>query len=142
MTGTVRSFNVELLEKTIPSLMKNLIEGITKGNGADYQLNYGVNLTPVINNERITRLGEISLRRILKDNAVLLNEAPMTGDDFAHFTKLVPSLYLKLGTSNEKENTNYPLHNPKFDVDESCIGTGILALAQIALDLLTNDEHK
>lgn len=136
VAGTVRGLNTDVLEKEIPKHMEGIIKGITEGNGASYIFEYGVDEPPLVNDDRVVKETAISLKKILGENAVELKEAPMTAEDFSFLARLVPSIYMKLGTFNNNENTSYPLHNPKFDVDESCIGCGITGIVQTIFDYL------
>jgi metal-dependent amidase/aminoacylase/carboxypeptidase family protein len=84
----------------------------------------------------VVREAALSLRQILGDNAIELKDAAMTAEDFSFMSRVVPSIYMKLGTSNENESTRFPLHNSKFDVDESCIACGVSGILQVVFDFL------
>lgn len=60
----------------------------------------------------------------------------MTSDDFALYSALAPTLYLKLGVAPPGQGPSAPLHSGRFDVDESCIHVGVTALATLCLDVL------
>lgn len=140
MTGTVRGFNPELMATEIPMHMENLIKGIAEGNGGSYIFEYGLDQPPVVNDDEVVTDTAKSLRKILGDNAVELHDAPMTGEDFSFMSRLVPSVYLKLGTHNDDQKTCYPLHNPNFDVDEKAIACGVKGIVQTMFDYL--DESR
>ena len=55
----------------------------------------------------------------------------MGGDDFAFFTKEVPSAYYFLGSGH-----NIPAHSEKFLVDEGCIPIGMEIQVKTILNLL------
>lgn len=140
LTGTVRALDPVLLEQVVPEIMERLIKGIVEGNGASYVFEYGVDQPPVVNDDGLVRAAAASLKKTLGENAIELKEAPMTAEDFSFMARLVPAVYLKLGTSNQDERTHYPLHSPRFDVDESCIRWGILAITQFIYDLSEQSE--
>ena len=62
---------------------------------------------------------------------VALKERELIGEDFARFADIVPALYFKLYTKPEGEC--YPLHHPKFDVNESVLHKGSTVFAAFAL---------
>jgi amidohydrolase len=140
LTGTVRGFDTDVLGKEVPMHMESLIKGICEGNGGSYIFEYGVDEPPVVNDDTVVRDTAISLKRVLGDNAVELKDAPMTAEDFSFMARVVPSIYMKLGTCNGSENTCYPLHNPKFDVDESCIACGVTGIVHTVFDFLEQNQ--
>jgi amidohydrolase len=60
----------------------------------------------------------------------------MGGEDFAEYLKVVKGAYFRLGCCNEKKNTCYPQHHPKFDIDEDSLITGAKILAALALEVV------
>ncbi len=138
MTGTVRAFDNTMLSTTIPEMMETTIKGITEANSASYVFDYGVDIMPVKNDDKVVTSAAGSLKQLLGDNALEMHEYDFISDDFAFMSQLVPSLYLKLGISNENSSTRHPLHSVYFDVDESCISTGVLSISKIILDILNS----
>ena len=136
ITGTARGHDPDILENVIPLHMESLVKGICEGNGGNYIFEYGMDQPPVINDDLVVKETAISLRKALGDDAVELDDAPMTGDDFSYMARKVPSIYMKIGTKNDSVDTQYPLHNPLFNVDEKCISYGVVALVQTIIDFL------
>lgn len=60
-----------------------------------------------------------------------LKKRDMIGEDFARFAAKVPGIYFFLHT--RPENGGYPLHHPKFDVNESVLHKGSELFAAFAL---------
>jgi amidohydrolase len=61
-----------------------------------------------------------------------LKKRDMIGEDFARFAAEVPGIYFFLHT--KPETGCYPLHHPKFDVNESVLHKGSELFAAFALD--------
>lgn len=61
-----------------------------------------------------------------------LKKRDMIGEDFARFAAKVPGIYFFLHT--RPESGCYPLHHPKFDVNESVLHKGSELFAAFALD--------
>ena len=59
----------------------------------------------------------------------------------ASLVKILQLHNLIVGSANEDKDTQYPLHNPKFNVDEEVIKTGAAAFSKIAYDYL-NGKYK
>ena len=53
------------------------------------------------------------------------------GEDFARYTEIIPGLYFFLCAP--PKNQRYPLHNPKFDLDEKQLSKGSALFAAFAL---------
>ena len=49
----------------------------------------------------------------------------MGGEDFSYYLSHCPGIYFRIGCSNGYVTD---LHTPNFDLDESCISTGISML--------------
>jgi len=53
-----------------------------------------------------------------------LDRPSLAGEDFAFYAKEVPSVMGLLGIRNEAKRCIYPLHHPKFDLDEDVLKDG------------------
>ena len=58
----------------------------------------------------------------------------MGGEDFAFYTEKVPGAMIFMGHGNPE--TNFPLHNPNFQIDDSVLPRGARLLAELALEYL------
>ena len=57
------------------------------------------------------------------------------GEDFAFFSRIKPCVLFRLGTRNEENpDTQVPLHNDHFDIDEECFANGISLFVNFVLD--------
>lgn len=101
------------------------MKGITKAHGGAYTYTYRYGYDPVINDEYITKVVEESAIHLFGNERVVKLEPSMGGEDFSAYLRKAPGCFIKLGTGNEKINTCYPHHHPKFDVDESVLINGV-----------------
>ena len=60
-----------------------------------------------------------------------LQQPQMIGEDFSRYARLVPGVHFRLFT--KREGNDYPLHHPKFDLDEQVLWRGSLIFAVFAL---------
>jgi len=64
-------------------------------------------------------------RRVFgKERTVELDKPSLAGEDFAFYARKVPSVMGLLGIRNEAKGCIYPLHHPKFDLDEDALKDG------------------
>lgn len=137
MTGTVRCADRRYLDTVVPTVMERIIKGVCESACGRYQFDYAAELPP-LQNDPETLIRDIAvLKRVFPEAVVELQECPMTAEDFAFLSQQCPSVFLKLGTHNERAETQYPLHNGAFDVDERCLSAGVLAAGAIMLDYLS-----
>jgi amidohydrolase len=57
----------------------------------------------------------------------------MAGEDFSAFTSRMPGVFTFLGTADAGKQTDYPHHNPRFNIDEDVLPTGVEFLVEGAL---------
>lgn len=62
---------------------------------------------------------------------------PFNCEDFAYYTKEIPGAMYWLGGANPEEGKFAILHTPNFDVDETCIETGTVAMSTLLYSSLT-----
>ena len=61
----------------------------------------------------------------------------MGGEDFCFISDKVPSVYIPIGTANDNPKTQYPVHNPYFEIDDRAFEIGAATLAKCAFDFLS-----
>lgn len=132
--GSVRTTTYETNEK-IPKIMDKVIKGIVESNNGTYKLDYKRFCPPLINNSEITSLVEKTAKEVLGENNVVLMKNPlMGGEDFAYFSKSVPSAYFLVGTLNEEKGITHELHNPYFNIDEDILYKTSMLFSNIVLN--------
>ena len=136
LKGTARTLEKGITEK-IPQLLKEIVAGVTKGYGADFELNYYEGYPVLVNNPDMTDLVRDSITNLFGKEALFeIKEPVMGGEDFAYFLKNVPGSFIRLGIRNEKIGAIHPWHHPEWKVDEKAIEIGSALLAQVAFDFL------
>lgn len=121
LKGTVRTYRPET-QKFIRSKMEDLVSPI----GA---LNYTEGY-PVLVNEKTCsdKAAQCAKEYHLRYPA----EQALFGEDFAYYLHHVPGCFIQLGCRNEDKECIYPLHHPKFNIDEECMKIGVNLLTLLA----------
>jgi len=136
LKGTARTLEKGITKK-IPDLLKEIVSGVTRGYGADFELNYYEGYPILVNNPDMTDLIRSSISRVFGKQAIFeVKEPMMGGEDFAYFLKNVPGSFIRLGIRNEKIGAVHPWHHPEWKMDEKAIEIGSSLLAQVAFDFL------
>ena len=131
MLGTVRSLHPDSYTN-LPSWIENIVTNICNTYGAKCQVNYNRAVPSVQNNLELTRILETSCREAWGNEQVqIISEPSLGAEDFSVYLEQVPGCMFRLGVG-KSEQKNYPLHHPRFDIDESAIITGVVALAYTA----------
>ena len=135
LSGTLRSLGGDRRERLLRS-MQRVVEGISGETGCSVHLNVSDSFPAVVNDpELYERTLEILPETLGSDRVRVLTDVPMTADDFAHYLKATPALYMKLGCA-PAEGSVYPLHHRCFDIDEGVVWTGVEAISSILLDTM------
>lgn len=135
LEGTVRTLSQQTREK-MPYLIRQVLDGVTAGFGAAYELDYQMGYPPTVNDPQLVAfLRDVLAQELGADNVVSLTNPSMGGEDFAYFAQHVPSVFFLLGVG-QGTNPVYPWHHAKFDIEEEALKFGVRLMARSALELL------
>ncbi len=131
MVGTVRSLHPES-HANLPQWIENIVQGICQTYGAKCQVNYRRGVPSVQNDKTLTQIIESATREAWGDDSIQILPDPSLGaEDFSIYLDKVPGCMFRLGVGHHNK-INYPLHHPKFEVDEDAILTGVVTMAYAA----------
>src|SRR5919202_4469194 len=128
LLGTVRSLHPET-HANLPEWIEGIVSNVCNTYGARYEINYRRGVPSVQNDLALTQLLEASAKEAWgSDRVQILPEPSMGAEDFSVYLEQAPGSMFRLGVGF-KNQLNYPLHHPLFEVDESAIVTGVVTLA-------------
>ncbi len=137
IVGTVRSFNPEL-RKEVPGWIEQIVKGITTAHGATYQFSYEYGYRPVINDQKITKIVEETVREIFGEETIAYLEPNMGGEDFSAFQQKAPGCFFYTGSGNPAKESTYPHHHPRFTIDEDALENGMKVFIYSTFKLLAS----
>ena len=141
MTGTVRSLHPETHAK-LPEWIEGIVANICHTYGAKYQVNYRRGVPSVQNDPSLTQILESAARESWGSEYVqIITEPSLGAEDFSMYLQHAPGSMFRLGVGSENVE-NFPLHHPQFQVDESCIITGVVTLAYALCKYFQTDLTK
>ena len=130
--GTTRALKEDIrqkLAKRIGEIAKTTAEAF--GGTVDYTMDWGA--PPVINDKEMAVFAQDAIRDIFGEHMITFRESPnMGGEDFALYLQKAPGAFMFLSSTNPEKKTDYPHHNPKFDVDEDVFWMGSASFVAIA----------
>ncbi|MFW5764755.1 MAG: M20 family metallopeptidase [Coleofasciculus sp.] len=128
LAGTVRSLHPET-HANLPEWIESIVASICQMYGARYEVNYRRGVPSVQNDLALTQILEASAKEAWgNDRVQILPESSMGAEDFSMYLEHAPGTMFRLGVGF-KDKSNYPLHHPQFEVNESAIITGVVTLA-------------
>ena len=130
ISGTVRTVDKKVQEFIIQE-MENTICGICEGSGATYDFEYIKGYPAVVNSQAETELVYDSMKKLVPEKDIKLVDIFLGGEDFAYYLEKVPGCFFNTGSGMP-----YPLHHPKFDLDEKAMLFAAKSLLSVALDFL------
>ena len=132
LTGTVRTFDKKIW-KEYSNIMEPVIKGVCESMGASYELKFSPGYPPLINDPGMVDLMKKSMLKVVTEERIMEPEPTMGGEDMAFFLEQSKGCFFFIGTGFDG---CAPLHNSKFDFDESVLLSGVETFVRFALDLL------
>ena len=128
MEGTLRTLDETLREqltKDIEHTCNNIARALHVEAFVDIRKGY----PSLFNDRKLTAKAIERARQYLGKENVEITEPRMGGEDFAFYTREIPSCFYRLGTGNPSKGIDSFIHSPTFDIDEDAlkIGTGLMA---------------
>ncbi|WP_431808710.1 M20 metallopeptidase family protein [Lysinibacillus sphaericus] len=133
--GTIRSLDATVRVEARHYLEK-IVNGIASMHGARVDIKWELGCPSVTNDKELTALSRQIAGDIVGAEGVQELPAPMFGtEDFADFSEIVPSSMQYIGVHNEDFGEAYPLHHPRFKIDEDALIYGVRYFEKIARTL-------
>jgi amidohydrolase len=136
LEGTFRSMD-EAWRSKAHKLLKELIEGTANAMGGSAELRIEKGYPVLKNNPELTQNVFGACEVILGTDHVHELDIRMTAEDFAYYSQIIPACFYRLGTGLADSNGKpKALHTATFDVDETCLLTGMTTMVGSVLKLL------
>jgi len=130
ITGTLR-FTDRAVHQQLHEEIKRAFE-IARTLGGDYDLKFEIGGPPMINDEHVSEVIQQTAEDLLGKENVHKEHKTLGAEDFGSFMENCPGAMFTLGVQ-KKGHEDYPLHHPKFDLDERALPLGTAVLVETAL---------
>jgi amidohydrolase len=137
LLGTIRTFSPAVRE-TVLTRLQVLLNGISNGMGARYDLEVRAVAPGVVNDAELTELAQAAAVQVAGSGALTRLMPLMASEDFAEYQQRIPGCFMLLGSQNNELGFNAPHHNPHFDFDERALPSGAALLAAVATRYLAD----
>jgi amidohydrolase len=132
MCGTTRTFDRDIWNSW-PERVEKIVRGVCESMGAEYELKYSQGYPPLLNDESMAEVVRKCAKDVVGEKGVIEPEETMGGEDMAFYLEKSKGCFFFLGVGRDG---CAPLHNPKFDLNEDVMLTGVETYCRIALELL------
>ena len=133
LKGTFRTVNEEF-RSLAHTQMQEIASNITKEYNIEINFNILKGYPSLYNNEELTNRAIVYAKEYMGvENIVNLSQR-MTAEDFAYFSRKVPSCFYRLGSANISKGILHGLHTSRFDIDENCLKIGMGLMAYLAIN--------
>ncbi|MCA1061415.1 amidohydrolase [Rossellomorea aquimaris] len=137
LEGTIRTFKPEVKEM-VKNRFYSIVEGIGKSFDAQMTIEYLDGYPATINSPQWADEVRNAARKVLGEDATPTVSPSLGGEDFSRFLQKYPGAFYWLGTSVKDSEPQYPLHDPRFKLDERALSKGVEVMSKLALDTLKN----
>ncbi|GAB4422176.1 MAG: M20 family metallopeptidase [Anaerolineales bacterium] len=138
ITGTLRYANPETHEQ-LHAEIRRAFE-VVKALGGDYDLEFEIGGPPMVNDEHVSEVIRSIAEDMLGKEHVQPLHKTLGAEDFGAFMEHAPGAMFNLGVQKQGHE-EYPLHHPKFDLDERALPIGAAMLAETALRFLNQQKR-
>jgi len=91
---------------------------------------------PLVNDAQMTYFAKQTAVQVYGGDDIIESDKYIASEDFSEFTSRVPGVFIFLGCGNREKETDFPHHNPRFDVDEDVLEKGVELHVKGALKFL------
>ena len=137
LTGTIRFLDRDVQLQIHKELGRAL--EIARTMGGDYVLEITRGYPPMENDPELITLFEEVARNEVGPEMVAEPEPEMGSEDFAYMLQKVPGAMFYLGCRLDDDPRRH--HDPRFDIDESCMPVGAAILAKSTVSYMASHKY-
>ena len=133
MFCTIRTFSDEVTDKIL-SRIRQIADGVAAMSCGTAKVTVNKHLPYVLNDPIVKQKVDEAAAKVIGAENVLVKIQGMGGEDFSFMSRKKPSVQFNLGCQMQDPEKRYPVHHPKFDMDEDCLAVGVKIFLQFVLD--------
>lgn len=137
LSGTIRALDIEVY-KNIKGKLKNLADGFKRAFGAKIKIKYSLDYPSLLNDKKVHLKLKPVLDSVFKPENILEVKPLLGGEDFAFYSRKIPSMFYFLGANFEGRGEF--IHNSRVIFNENCIPLGAGFLANAGVQLLRDQQ--
>lgn len=135
LQGTIRC-QKEATREFIIKKLDQIVSNTCAAFDATSYVNIIHGLPVLLNDQEATKYAEDVIGRDMPDNKLIkLDTAVMGAEDFAYYSRKIPSSFIFIGSRNAEKGFVNLAHQPRFDIDEDAINIGIEVFCSLIFDI-------
>lgn len=134
LMGTFRAMD-ETWRSKAHGLIRQVVESVANGMGAEIELHIDVGYPNVYNDEKLHVIAMAKAEEFMGHGRVEETELRMGAEDFGYYSQMIPGCFFRLGTGNLKKGISSGVHTPTFDIDEDAIEIGVSMMSYFGATL-------
>jgi amidohydrolase len=137
MKGTIRTFDTAMREDLLERVQRTA-RSVAESAGARAEVRIDPYAPVTYNDVQLMTRMQPALARAAGPDKIREMQLVMGSEDFSHYTRVVPGLYVFLGINKPgvPPGAAAENHSPEFFVNEEALATGVRALVFVAQDYL------
>ena len=125
MRGTLRCLDRDV-QARVPGLMEEVIAGIAKAHGAQYELSWLEPNIITFNDAKAYDVAKSVAEEMVGAENFIVKAEPMFGvEDFSEYVAVIPGCFSLVGIRDEAFGSTYTEHSSKFKIEESALQNGV-----------------
>lgn len=135
--GTLRALSPQVRER-VRTRFEQVVSKTAEALGAKATIDLIPSYPCLANDdEQVARVRSVAAEMLGADRVNPPGPPSLGVEDFAYFAQARPSAFFDLGIANAAKGMGrYPLHNPRFDLDEDALPIGAAMLTALALSAI------
>ena len=135
LTGTVRTWHQDVRDR-MADRMERIAGKTAHAFNADIKFSFTAGNSAVVNDEACAEVARAAVEDVLGVDAVGSYEGTLAGEDFAEYQKIVPGVFVFVGTNNPAIGADHPQHSCYYTIDEDMLVRGAMVAARWACSML------
>lgn len=112
---------------------KRVAEQVCRTHGCSCQIEIMHENIPLINHPEMAALARQAALETFRDQGAIIDNISMASEDFSEFSERIPGVFIFLGVGNPEKGTDISHHNPRFNIDEEMLPSGVALLVRGSL---------
>ena len=135
LTGTVRTWHQDVRGR-MADRMERIAGKTAHAFNANIKFEFTEGNSAVVNDAACSEAARAAVVDVLGEDAVGTYEGTLAGEDFAEYQKLVPGVFVFVGTNNPAIGADHPQHSCYYTIDEDMLARGAMVAARWACSML------
>jgi len=136
LTGTVRTWHQDVRDR-MADRMERIAGKIAHALDAHIEFSFVPGNSAVVNDAACAEVARAAVADVLGEDAVGTYEGTLAGEDFAEYQKIVPGVFVFVGTNNPAIGAEHPQHSCYYTIDEDVLVRGSMVAARWACSMLS-----